>query len=66
MPPAATLNSMTSHGTPFLPGIGSPNILIGGKPALRVGMDIHVCPLIDGIKPHAGGAVAMGSDNCFV
>lgn len=61
MPPAATLNSMTSHGTPFLPGIGSPNILIGGKPALRVGMDIHVCPLIDGIKPHFGGAVAMGS-----
>ena len=35
--PAATVGSQTSHGTPFAPGIGSINILIGKKPALRVG-----------------------------
>ena len=61
MPPAATVNSLTSHGSPFLPGIGSINILIGGKPALRAGIDMHVCPLSDGPKPHVGGVVSMGS-----
>ena len=24
-------------------------------------MDTHVCPLMDGTKPHVGGAVAVGS-----
>jgi uncharacterized Zn-binding protein involved in type VI secretion len=35
--------------------------LIGGKPAWRVGVDTHLCPLVDGLKPHVGGVVAVGS-----
>lgn len=27
-----------------------------GKPAARVG-DMHVCPMVDGVKPHVGGPV---------
>ncbi len=65
MPPAATLNSLTSHGSPFLPGTGSINIFIGGKPALRAGIDVHVCPLSDGPKPHVGGVVSIGSSTVF-
>jgi uncharacterized Zn-binding protein involved in type VI secretion len=65
MPPAATLISQTSHGTPFLPGPGSVNILIGGKSALRIGIDFHACPLSDGPKPHGGGVVAIGSKTVF-
>jgi uncharacterized Zn-binding protein involved in type VI secretion len=35
MPAAARVTDMTIHGTPFVPGIGSTNVLIGGLPALR-------------------------------
>ena len=35
MPAAARLTDMTIHGTPFVPGPGSPDVLIGGLPALR-------------------------------
>ena len=60
MPPAATAGSQTAHGTP-LPGPGSPDILIEGKPAWRATIDFHTCPLSDGPKPHAGGVVSVGS-----
>lgn len=33
--PAARLTDMTAHGSPLSPGIGSPNVLIGGLPAWR-------------------------------
>ena len=52
---------MTSHGTPLLPGPGCPTVMIGGMPAWRAGSDTHLCPLIDGLKPHVGGVVAAGS-----
>jgi uncharacterized Zn-binding protein involved in type VI secretion len=26
-----------------------------------VGSDVHACPLVDGVKPHVGGVVAVGS-----
>lgn len=35
MPAAARVTDMTIHGTPFVPGMGSPDVLIGGLPALR-------------------------------
>jgi len=35
-------------------------VLIGGQPAWRAGVDMHVCPLIDGVRPHVGGAAAVG------
>ena len=59
--PAARVGDLTSHGTPLGPGPGSPNVLIGGQPAWRAGSDMHACPLVDGLKPHVGGVVAVGS-----
>lgn len=58
---AARVGDMTSHGTPLIPGPGCPTVLIGGMPAWRATGDVHVCPLIDGLKPHVGGVVAVGS-----
>src|ERR1043166_4802110 len=59
--PAARVGDITSHGTPLGPGPGCPTVLIGGVPAWRATSDTHVCPLVDGVKPHVGGAVAVGS-----
>lgn len=59
--PAARLGDITSHGTPLGPGPGCPTVLIAGQPAWRVGSDIHACPLVDVLKPHVGGIVAVGS-----
>jgi uncharacterized Zn-binding protein involved in type VI secretion len=59
--PAARLGDTTSHGTPLAPGPGCPTVLIGGQPAWRVGSDTHLCPLVDGLKPHVGGVVGVGS-----
>ena len=64
--PAARLGDQTSHGTPLVPGIGSVNVLIGGKPAWRATADVHVCPLVDGVKPHVGGVVAVGSTSVLI
>jgi uncharacterized Zn-binding protein involved in type VI secretion len=61
MPPAARIADLTSHGTPLAPGPGCPTVLIGGMPAWRAGADFHVCPLVNGVVPHVGGVVAMGS-----
>jgi uncharacterized Zn-binding protein involved in type VI secretion len=59
--PAARIGDPTSHGTPLAPGPGAPTVLIVGQPAWRVGSDVHACPLVDGVKPHVGGVVAVGS-----
>ncbi len=59
--PAARTGDMTSHGTPLGIGPGSTNVLIGGMPAWRAGVDIHTCPLITVLVPHVGGVVAVGS-----
>ena len=59
--PAARLGDLTGHGTPLAPGPGSPTVMIAGQPAWRVGSDVHACPLVDGLKPHVGGVVAVGS-----
>lgn len=64
--PAARMGDLTSHGTPLAPGPGSVNVLIGGMPAWRVGMDFHACPLLTGIVPHVGGMVAMGSTTVLI
>jgi uncharacterized Zn-binding protein involved in type VI secretion len=52
--PAARMGDSCAHGGTII--IGFPTVLIGGKPAARVG-DMHVCPMVDGIKPHVGGPV---------
>jgi uncharacterized Zn-binding protein involved in type VI secretion len=59
--PAARLTDSTSHGTPLAPGPGCPTVLIGNLPAWRATSDVHACPLVDGLKPHVGGVVAVGS-----
>jgi len=55
---------MTAHGTP-LTGASSPNVLIGGQPAWRVG-DVHTCPLSTGPVPHVGGSAPMGSTTVLI
>ncbi len=65
--PAARLGDSTSHGTPLSPGPGSANVLIGGKPAWRVGIDSHSCPLVNpGGAPHAVGVVSVGSTTVLI
>lgn len=64
--PAARLADTTSHGTPLSPGPGSMTVLIGNKPAWRALADTHVCPLVDGVKPHVGGMVLMGSTSVLI
>ncbi|MFP3643366.1 PAAR domain-containing protein [Paraburkholderia sp. SIMBA_054] len=63
---AARMGDLTSHGTPLGPGLGCPTVLIGGQPAWRVGVDVHICPLSDVLKPHVGGPVAVGSATVFI
>jgi len=64
---AARLGDSTTHGTPLSPGPGSTNVLIGGMPAWRAGMDFHSCPLVNpGGAPHVGGMVAMGSTTVLI
>ena len=64
--PAARLSDQTSHGTPLAPGPGCTTVLIGGLPAWRAGSDTHLCPLVDGVKPHIGGVVAVGSTSVLI
>jgi uncharacterized Zn-binding protein involved in type VI secretion len=66
MPPAARVSDITAHGTPLSPGTGSPNVLIGGLPAWRVGSDFHACPLSTGPAPHVGGVVPAGSTTVLI
>ncbi|WP_044956823.1 PAAR domain-containing protein [Halomicrobium katesii] len=65
MKPAARLGDQTAHGTP-LTGVGSPNVLIGGKPAWRALTDFHSCPLSSGPAPHVGGSVVAGSTSVLI
>lgn len=58
MPQAARLNDGTSHGG-VITAIGRADVLVGSKPAARVG-DQHLCPAMDGSKPHVGGPVVRG------
>jgi uncharacterized Zn-binding protein involved in type VI secretion len=36
-------------------------VLIGGMPAWRATSDVLFCPLVNGLQPHVGGVVAVGS-----
>jgi uncharacterized Zn-binding protein involved in type VI secretion len=66
VPPAARVGDQTAHGTPLAGGTGSQNVLIGGKPAWRIGPDIHSCPLMDGPNPHVGGVAVMGCPTVLI
>jgi uncharacterized Zn-binding protein involved in type VI secretion len=64
--PAARVGDVTSHGTPLAPGPGCLTVLIGGQPAWRASLDYHFCPLVEGLKPHSGGFVAVGSATVLI
>ncbi len=61
--PAARLGDMTAHGGSIITGCST--VLIGGKPAARVG-DRHVCPMVDYLVPHVGGPIVMGSSTVII
>lgn len=64
MPAAARLGDMTNHGGMI--SQGEKSVLIRGQPAARVG-DTHVCPMVDGNKPHVGGPVGpLGSKSVII
>jgi uncharacterized Zn-binding protein involved in type VI secretion len=50
---AARVGDVMLHGDSVAPGPGSPNVFIGGRPALRR-CDSHVCSRAEP-EPHAGG-----------
>jgi len=62
--PAARLTDMTMHGGVVTPP-GLPLVLIGGMPAARMG-DMHACPFVTVLVPHATGPVVLGSFNVLV
>ena len=67
MPSAARVGDTTSHGTPLGPGPGSTDVLIGGMPAWRAGMDFHACPqVVPPGSPHVGGMVVLGSTTVLI
>lgn len=63
---AVRFGDMTSHGTPLNASPGSTNVLIGGKPAWRALIDVHICPLFSGNVPHIGGVVPQASTTVFI
>ena len=68
--PAARIGDQTAHGG-AITGPGCPTVLIGGKPAARIG-DMHTCPMADPMptpappKPHVGGAIVKGSATVLI
>lgn len=60
---AARMGDSTAHGGKIV--AGAPTVLIGGKPAARLG-DGHMCPAATGTQPHLGGQIAAGSSSIFI
>lgn len=63
-PMAARVGDVTVHGSPLVPGPGSPNVLIGGKPAWRAGADLHLCPFPG--PPHGSGPTLAGAASVLI
>lgn len=63
MPAAARVLDPTSH--PGLLSQGSPNVLIAGMPAVRVG-DLHVCLMPPLAGPHPPSPMAKGSATVLI
>ena len=64
-PMAARVSDLTMHLGPLTPGPGSSNVFIGGMPAWRVGMDMHVCPA-PGAMPHGAGPTLPGEPTVLI
>jgi uncharacterized Zn-binding protein involved in type VI secretion len=61
--PAARLGDTTAHGGVIV--VGFPTVLIGNRPAARIG-DMHACPMVTGVVPHVGGPLVMGAFTVLV
>jgi uncharacterized Zn-binding protein involved in type VI secretion len=66
MKPAARVGDPTGHGTPLSPGPGSPNVLIGNRPAWRATLDQHACPVVNLRGADGVGSVLMGSPTVLI
>jgi uncharacterized Zn-binding protein involved in type VI secretion len=64
--PAARVTDLTTHGSPLLPGPGSPNTLIGSLPAWRTIIDQHMCPAASITGADGVGFVVIGSPTVFI
>lgn len=63
-PMAARMGDMTTHGTPLAPGSGSPDVVIGGLPAWRIGPDLHACPGTG--TSHGAGPTGPGAPTVLI
>lgn len=63
MKPLARQGDPTVHGGVIVGGC--PTVLVGGRPAARVG-DMHTCPLSTGPVPHVGGPAAAGNPTVLI
>jgi uncharacterized Zn-binding protein involved in type VI secretion len=63
-PMAARVGDLTVHGSPLVPGPGSPDVLIGGMPAWRIGIDLHLCPFPG--PPHGAGPTTLGATTVLI
>src|SRR5437870_5713644 len=61
--PAARIGDSTMHGGVIT--VGCPTVLIGNRPAARIG-DLHTCPMVTVIVPHIGGPMVLGSFTVLV
>jgi uncharacterized Zn-binding protein involved in type VI secretion len=64
-PMAARLLDLTTHGTPLVPGPGSPNVFIGSLPAWRTTIDINACAA-PGAAPHGAGPTMVGEPTVLI
>jgi len=64
MPTAARSGDLTMHGG-ALAGPGCLSVLIGGKPAACLA-DVQVCPIVDGVKPHAAGPIVKACPSVWI
>jgi uncharacterized Zn-binding protein involved in type VI secretion len=63
---AARVGDPTSHGSALLPGIGSPDVFIGGMPAWRAHIDTLMCPVVKAAVPDASGSVQSGAPSVTI
>ncbi len=61
-PQAARVGDPTCHGNPLGPGSASPDVLIGGLPAWRASVDVHLCALAG----HGSGGAWSGASNVLI
>lgn len=61
-PWAARVGDATCHGNPLGPGSASPDVLIGGLPAWRATIDVHLCAMTG----HGSGGAWSGASSVLI